>query len=405
MTFSEARDPELDAIVVRFPKTGYTLRSFTEYSFNSHFLTPTDGFSFTVGDEDIDQDLIEATELGSEVVLSINDRIQATGYILESELGRDRQGGTILNFQGADKLHPVVTSHVDPKHKFAEGQSLADVLRVVFGDFGFTKFEIDNEANRNVITGQLRGVKASKRGRPLKDWKTTQLQPAPQEGAFAYVARIAARFGLLPWLSADGQTVIVSEPDFDQPPRYRLQRKHGVEGSAENNIRSGRPKRDISDQPSIIYGFSQGGGGEFDKASCRAARYNPFITAPGLPTFVARYKEIVPAGAFDLERGISVPFAKPLFLQDDESKTPEQLEYFLQRKMSEFTRKTLVCPYQVAGHTCNGQPWAVDTVADVDDDDGRVREPMWIMSRTFTKSRSGGTATDLELIRLGTLVL
>jgi len=44
-------------------------------------------------------------------------------------------------------------------------------------------------------------------------------------------------------------------------------------------------------------------------------------------------------------------------------------------------------------------PWAVDTMVDVQDDVGGVYEPLYVLSRTFHKSRSGGTKTDLELIR------
>jgi prophage tail gpP-like protein len=97
------------------------------------------------------------------------------------------------------------------------------------------------------------------------------------------------------------------------------------------------------------------------------------------------------------------PFARPMYLKDDESHSQEEIEAFAKREMSLYTRKSLVCNYTVAGHTSNGHPWTVDTIVDVDDECGNVHEPMWIQERTFTKSRSGGTRTSMVLLRVGAL--
>jgi prophage tail gpP-like protein len=59
----------------------------------------------------------------------------------------------------------------------------------------------------------------------------------------------------------------------------------------------------------------------------------------------------------------------------------------------------------VYGHTQDGHPFAVDTLIDVDDDVLGLHEPMWVMERTYTKSRSAGTTTTLTLIRRYTLDL
>jgi prophage tail gpP-like protein len=98
-----------------------------------------------------------------------------------------------------------------------------------------------------------------------------------------------------------------------------------------------------------------------------------------------------------------LPF-RPLFLHDEESKTQEQLNFFVKRTMSELLRKSLVCHYTVEGHGQNVDgvfvPWDIDRVVEVHDEPGGVDERMWIIGRTFEKSRSGGTFTRLELVRL-----
>ena len=400
----EARNPELDSVTLKLVDVGGDLKTFTEYSYNENFLTPTDGFSFTIADDgnEFDSWVVDQIKIGSEVALYVNDKIQASGYVDAFEIRNSRSGGTVVTIEGRDKLSTAVDGHIDPRIKFKESDTLLQILERVFGEFGFSVFTETNEANRNIITGAVRGLKASKKGRELKSFRAAQLKPFPQEGAFAFASRISQRFGLWIWLASDGKTVVVSKPDFDQEPRYRLQRKRGA-ASSQNNILEGGARYDGTDQPTILYAFSQGGGGEFEKAKLRFGQRNPVCTAPNVEDIIKRYPDVPVKGAvgsfaFNNKR------ARPLFLQDDESKTQEQLEYFAQREMSLHARKALVCHYEVAGHTCNGQPWCVDTIVDVDDDIARVDGTMWIQSRAFSKSRSGGTKTSLELIRRGSLI-
>ncbi len=92
-----------------------------------------------------------------------------------------------------------------------------------------------------------------------------------------------------------------------------------------------------------------------------------------------------------------------MYLHDDESATTEQLQCFIRRELALRQRRSLTYSVEMPGHTQNGKPWAVDTMVTVDDDYNRIHEDLYVLSRTFSKSRQGGTKTHLELIRPGTL--
>jgi prophage tail gpP-like protein len=76
--------------------------------------------------------------------------------------------------------------------------------------------------------------------------------------------------------------------------------------------------------------------------------------------------------------------------------------------MSLRVRRYLSVTYTLEGH---GQrlndgtfvPYAVDSIVRVIDEPGGLNALLWVIGRTFEKSRSGGTTTRLELIIPGSL--
>ncbi len=414
MGFSDDTNPIGDVVSLHLPDSGIEISNWTRYSFNSHFLTPTDAWSFTLEGESIDQSLINKLAPGSRVTLTVNGHVNGDGYIDAMDLHCDRGGGTQLTIEGRDRLAMAVDGCVDPKTQFSRDMTLYDVVKRVFTPYGWSddnQFLISNETNANVISGQKRGRPLSKGKKPkeLKSFTIHQLKPYASEGAFAFASRICQRHGLMIWLSAEGNFLIIGKPDFNQETRHILRRARGANGES-NNILAGGKKFDLADQPSIIIATGYGAGAEFQHSKLKVAMKNPAVsvdvsdvlakhpdaflmTASNSPT-IAAYKATP----------VTVPRSRPVFLHDDESKTIEQLKNFVLREMSLRLRKSMTCRYTVEGHTNNGSVWCVDSIVDVHDDIAGVNEPMWVLSRTLTKSRSEGTRTEVELIRPGTLV-
>jgi len=198
-------------------------------------------------------------------------------------------------------------------------------------------------------------------------------------------------------------------------------------------VLEGSVKYDVSNQPNIIVADGFGGGGEFGHSKLQAILLNPavayypggeasptktqaqvasdggFAASAAYQAFFKKYKNaqvLKPKHTFYTP--MYTPTLRVMYLHDDESKTPDELANFVYREMALRIHQSLSAHYTVYGHgqpALDGSftPWAVNTVVDVQDEVGGIAEPMWVLSRTFNKSRRGGTTTDLELLRLYSL--
>ncbi len=200
----------------------------------------------------------------------------------------------------------------------------------------------------------------------------------------------------------DGKSLIVGKPDFDQAPRYQIRRKNG---GATNNILSGGIRYDSVDQPSMIFATGAIPPTSYEHVDGHVLIRNPTWTSE-TPTLLDEVKETVEIQA----KPIQIPnkfaslVARPKFVKDTESRTKEQLSRFALRQMSLCVRRAVQGTYTIMGHELDGQVVQIDTVVDVQDDRSNWHGPMWILSRSLRKSRSGGTTTTIETLPLNSLV-
>lgn len=396
----------------------FQIERFTEYSFSSEFLQPTDGWSFTIGAEELSDDETKALKTGASVQLIVNDQVLSAGYIDAITCEAQRGSGLEYKVEGRDRLSRAVDACADPTSSLKENQTLADALQQLFKPYGWSnedQFVIDASADRNIRTNRYRSKtkKSEAKGfgrRALKQYKIHQLRPYPREGVFEFASRLAHRFGLHIWLSPDGEALYVSTPDFAQEPSYRLVRNT----SGETNVLSGSVKRSLQEQPSHIIADGYSGGGEFGKSRMVVIMFNNTVSMGSLP-LPPDIKKYEAAGAKFIE-GPTFPFDtlptlsawRPSYLHDDESQTFEHLEAFVRREMSLLQRKSLEASYEVEGHgqTVDGNfvPWVIDTVVHVKDSPAGIEEDLYVQGVHYKKTRNAGTTTSLSLIRLNTLV-
>lgn len=422
-------NPEDDKVEIVVERTGVSLDTWADYAINSDFFTPTDGWSFTLGDgraETIPQFIVA----GDKIQIFVNGLPQCTGYVDSVDPHAEKGGGSTWTVQGRDLLAQAVDGCIDPRNQFKPSMTLGDVVDKALGPFfeGII-FTTDNAENVNVMTGQTKGKKYSKTtttkrgkqrgGKVLKGYDVDMLKPHPSEGAFAFAQRIANRHGLWIWLAGDGQSVIVGHPRIEPGQcEVLLSLTRTVANSQQNNIVSGGTKVDLTDQPSCIIADAASGGGTFGRSKTIARMVNPltgYDIDGNLQPSVAKVFENYTAGVTEVEHEgypvlrnfTPIGIARPLWLHDEESHTIEELEGFIRREMSTRLRKAVVGRYRVEGH---GQivdgafvPWAIDSQVHVKDDQSGVDEVMWIQARTFHRGRTGGTYTDLTLIRLSSL--
>lgn len=411
--------PDKEQVSLFLPEAKLEIDNFQEYSFNANFLTPSDGFSFVVGEENLSVDWREALRPGAEVNLRLNGRVQATGYIDSIERSASRGGGVEWRVEGRDRLGQAVDACADPFLMLKESMTLLDGMKVLFGPFGWVtndQYVEDNDANFQLKVGLTKRRKtrtSDSKGfgrRAIKATQLHQFKAYPREGVFEFASRLTQRHGLWIWASADGRQLIIGAPDFEALPFQQLIRGTNDKGEFQNNVLDGSVKFDVANQPTVIVadGYSQNG--EFGRSKVRAIMTNTAVYTNDTAyadTFI-RFKDAKNVLGHPFETPTYVPRNRTAFFHDDESQTMEHLENFIRREMALLQRQSLQVQYTVEGH---GQitdvgfvPWVVDSTVAVRDEVTGLRETLYVLGVTFNKSRSGGTSTQLELIRLNTLL-
>lgn len=441
---------EVDGVTVRLDTLDREIKTWDSYSIREDFLTPTAAFDFTLS-TNAPSAYNEMLVDGAKIQILVNELEQLTGSIERVRVTNDRSGGIVFNVSGRDFIGPVVSASIDPKIRITSNQTVADFLTSVLAPFGLSKIYIGDDINYSIVTGYTKGrgkaqtrtftakeavsravsadgksaevvyktstvTQVISRNRPdLKTLPLDQMKPKIGDGAMQVIERLLSRLGLHMWAAADGSGVIVDAPDYETAPIHKLVRHYNGD---ENNIISGYREINAEVQPSCIVAIGASSGSDMAKIRLKCIAVNELVAvqpsgalATSVSDIIARYpgikvlplrEKLIPS----TDRIVSRRKPVPMFIKDDDSKTMEQLIAFTRRKLSEKQRDYFTATYEVRGHTYGGEyPYAINTMIDVDDDYLNIHEPMWVMGKTFTKSRTNGTRTELRLIKPHTLEL
>lgn len=412
MALADTTNPAIGAMTLRVrPATPGSdpvdFTRFLSYEYCEDYLSPSDESHFEIAERELSQIDAAALAPGSVIQVLVNGNVQSVGILDRVEAEVDRGAGSVVRVSCRDQMSLAVDAQVDPQLVFRDNQTLADILTACYGPLGFTDFQIDNVANRNIITGRVYGTPTSKKGKPLKSYILHQEKPFPNEGLYAFTSRVSQRFGLWIRPGATAGQLIVAKPDFDQQPRYGLQHVLTGPGVLSNNVERGHFGKSREEQPSILYADGFGHGGDFAKSHLRAGITNPVVNADN-SAIIDAYPDVKLLDVPDVSAAFPPLIeakARPAFLYDPESHTQDQLNAYLQRELALRMRKALTARYQFMGHMLNGQIPAIDTIVNLNDQRPTVRwqGPLWILGRRFSKSASDGTRTSLELILPGAL--
>jgi len=447
-----------DSVSLQVFSTGEVLTGWSSYTFTESFLTPSDSWTFTIEGEDAVAAFTPKLLAGTKVSLLINGRIQTTGLIDKADPHTTKGGGTALVVDGRDMMSQAVDGCISPNLVLRPGMTLMDLLVAVFTPYGFKIFSRTNLTNRAIITGndgkktftrtelvpapvalvtlgptgqrvsvfvptvggQSQMVSVGSEYDPTRPAFLTSLpianaKPHFGEGAFEFVARILKRFNLWIWPNSLGDTIIVGAPDFGQPATFAL--THSATTGQNDTLTSSFP-RDRMNQPSAIVAVGHGGGGNYAATTLKCAMVNELtgLDAGGNVKFdvlQAIADGLVGSSGVDPFKFILkfrvqlAPFApdfancaaRVVYREDDEAHTPGQLEGFVRTEMAKFQHKAAIYHCTVPGHTQGGNVWAIDTMCIVNDERAGCQERMWLLTRTFAKSKGAGTVSTLEFCR------
>ena len=408
---------ELDNVVIKLPEFNKVITNWQTYSFNQNFLKPTSEWQFTIGDENA-QSMIDLLVPGTKVQLVINDLIQCTGFIDKKTIKADPnpRGGTNLVIQGRDIMAKVVESNINPQLRFSVQLSLFKIIEKALAPLGIDTIYTSDDLNFNTITGNKRSIDPD--SDELNQKYLKQLKPNFGQSTFAFIDQILKRFGFMMWAAADGSGVIIGKPNFKLDPLHHitlLKDKNNV----SNNVKYSNSVIDLTGQPAIIIAKGVAGGEDADYNATNCIIINELIgldddgiPIPEIQDILAQYQQfgskILPLRQelIDVRKSIKGrTITGPMYVKDDEAQTSEQLQKFLIREMALRQQKIYNLDYMVVGHTQNEIPWAVNSIVSVKDEIQGIEEKMWVIEKTFSKSYSEGTTTQIKLIKPYTLVI
>lgn len=427
-------EPAEHRLSVEIEATGEQTDKVISYRLTANYLTPTDEFEFTV------RDIVDPASLRRKwrplqrVKLRIDGELQMLGRIDETE-GSGASGSELI-VRGRCHMGELVDAGADPSIRFTEKQDLGDALLSLFRPFGIRTLVGNWNLTRNLLTGRQPVI-----GEPTRNFKEAKLQDFKvdaNQGVFEVGDRIVARHGFTLQSGGSREIVAVVEPQFGQEPSYEIRR---TADARNGNVKTGRAKRSYADIPTVTIATGRVGkqhkkrlNNDFNRTSSTGQSGNvPDVALlPSLIEFPS-FGDLAPneLGTFDevkrtaLEpisllrskrvdwKATTMPFEaeddvlyRPMFYEDKDSRTDEQIERGVRRELSRRMKEVLTYTCTLRGHRdlATGCVYAIDTMAQVVDAVEDVNERMWILERTFT-NQGNGPETELKLILPGAIAL
>ena len=419
---------QIDQISIQFVKPGSGIPAFkvdnwTSYSFESDFFSPVDNFSFELSDDRVDQ-LRNKINIGDPVELIVFNQVQCKGMVEKVDYDYSVNGGTTLRLSGRDMLGAICDGTISPTVKITDTNTFEDALIKAFESAGWDKDHIafvnfNDAANFKPDTFQ----KGSGRKKGSKIGH--QFRPRKNEGFMEYALRICKRSGWNIKLTPNGEYIHIGMPNYDTTDVDGIF-YHKISDPTRNNIIAASVSMDWRKQPSYLIGEATAAGGVYRKGINKVFVPNGLLLDQEdiiLYGYNNDYKDKgvkwidtndqltgnLPKLITDLFPGkitVGSPEAqqrfRPVYVYDDESKSMAELQYVMMKKMSDFQNSFFSLNIITNGHSFKDESGVhyvdmVDSMCRVVDETYGFDNHFWIQKRRFTKSRNGGTRTELTL--------
>lgn len=393
-----------DSVLLKI--NGLAINTFVSYSVRKSILTQPSQFNVRLGygqifDREgkiqVTADFLKLVPPNSFFQLYINDTLQQTGYTDGYRCGAD---ATEIEVFGRDVMRSVHDASVMSDQSFKDmtyksmTQRVLDILGVnVQGEKA--RLITSDAANLKATTGV--GISHFVEPETIDKIEPVSEEPTNKEVRRAIVARVTEtyysflqrqyhRAGLFLWAGGDG-SFILTEPNGDQGPTYRLTRERGQFRNAVN-ITKHSFDNDITRRYTSAHVFGRSPGRRFG----RPVAIGQFIND--------EMNELFKDAGFGND-------AKPIAFRDVNVNVRAQAEFYARRKLAEFNRAAWKLQYTVPGHTAPNiqtgltSTWAPNTVVEVIDQELGIRDNFYLEEVVFARPP---TTTTLTLMRLQDLI-
>jgi prophage tail gpP-like protein len=387
-------------LTVRYESLGRETTNVVEWEIDSHYMVPTDGFRFTLFEQD--RELIRQLEL-MPIELLVNGKSQLLGRI--EKTARGATAHTVV-CEGRDYISELAECDVAPHKTIKSGTELGVALTEIMRPVGITQV-MDFEDG--ITMGEVRSGKKGKPGqrRGYKKNQTSDLKPEPNEEILRFANRLIARHSTTIQPGPARTTVILDSPDYSQEPLFQLTRSDDETTSVGNNILRGEAVRDYSKFPTDIL-FTGTQVQDKGKAGKPIALVLLLVgLAWGINTELAKTlgRGVAPGHS----KGTPNVLYRLLTHRDTDSRTEAEFRAAASRAISERLKDTLTYTCTVKGHIdpVSGAIWSVGMMAKVNDAIADVNENLWIEGRKlyYRAGPDGGAYTDLTLWRPASFLL
>lgn len=375
------------SLELRF-SSGEPIRAFTSLALRETFSDPLGMLQFEVAP--LRERITEHANLlqkGEIVTLKIDGRTQA-GMIIQSVRTGIGANGVTFSIDAVSPLKQLFEGSVDlsvSKTLQADAPVVDLVTEVAQPFFGSSlTFADDDIATIQAKTGRNPGGAAIK----VDALKYGEAQAQPNETAYAFLARILTRLGIV-LRSGVGGELILTRPHYDGATLYTV--AQGEAGKVPQSSDRFFGDININDTNEGQYSFCEILGQTSDEPGAKRAN------TPKNRTLSSDLNSARPP-----YRSNAALAYKPTFRRDPSCRDIAHAKNVSKLVLGLKAEKAFVITGSVEGfNSAAGTPWTVDTMGKVHLGILGFDEKMWLASRTFRQAATGGQWTELEWIPPG----
>ena len=382
---------------LRLGATRQRLEGFDELTITHDLLAPGSPTTVSLWRPPTDRpwpesELYRLAKVYSPVEFAIDGALQVRGVVERVAVGADH-GGATLRISFRDLTGAAQVADADP-HLSLRSETLLGALEKLYAAHGIhVTLGIDADDARSTLAGMRPGARVSparRTRRPRRAHPVDKFRIQPGQKVQAVADALCRRHGYLLFSApyGDGVGLVIDRP-ATSPVLYQLTRKRQPDGSVRGNLLVGERTLDAMTLPTEVTVFGHSPTTDREDIYHQSAVQNDVLAHP---------------------RVESVYLPRPRYLRDAHATKPQIAAQRARRELADANAGFDVYTATVQGWTQGSPgrgPWlyAINTLAQMDDDETDTRGDWLITQVTFRRSRKDGTLTQMRLVPKGALQL